>query len=58
VSFLDNAEAFAAVLPANKAPLILDLATFPWPDQSTRDQFIIDLSAHPVLVDQKVLVDP
>lgn len=44
-TFVEHVEAFAAVLPKQLAPLILDLASVPWPDDTTRDQFITDLNA-------------
>lgn len=44
--FIDNVATFTEALGVENAPTIMHLAMIPWPDVSTRDQFIKDLTGH------------
>ena len=42
--FVKNLAAFTDALGVESAPAIVHLSLIPWPDDSTRDQFIKDLT--------------
>ena len=42
--FVKNLAAFTEVLGVENAPTILSLSKIPWPDDTTRDAFIKDLT--------------
>ena len=44
--FVENLGVFTDALGVENAPTIWHLSTIPWPDTTTRDQFIKDLTGH------------
>lgn len=42
--FVRSLAAFTEALGVESAPVVWELATFPWPDDTTRDAFIKDLT--------------
>ena len=42
--FIDNVAVFTESLGVENAPLVMHLSMIPWPDTTTRDQFVKDLT--------------
>ena len=42
--FIKNVAVFTEALGVQNAPMIMELATYPWPDDITRDEFIKSLT--------------
>lgn len=44
--FVSNLAAFTDALGVDNAPAIMSLSFVPWPDETTRDQFIQELTGY------------
>lgn len=44
--FIKNLDAFTSALGIENAPTIMELSLIPWPDDTTRDQFINALTGY------------
>ena len=44
MAFLDNLDAFSEALGVENAPTVVYMAMVPWPDASTRNDFIFALT--------------
>ena len=48
--FVKNVAAFTDALGIESAPAVIHLSLIPWPDDTTRDQFIKELTGHDMSV--------
>ncbi len=48
--FVRNLDAFTNALGVENAPTIMELSLVPWPDDTTRDAFIKDLTGYDMSV--------
>ncbi len=44
--FVKNLDAFTNALGVENAPIIMEMSLIPWPDDTTRDGFIKDLTGY------------